>query len=76
MSDPRKRSLLLAASAAPAVGAALLTTPARATEDFLKADGSYGWSRDKGGRTFLLRPGGHAGAGRPARRTQAVALPR
>lgn len=30
-----------------------VTTPARAAEDFLAADGSYDWSRDKGGRTFL-----------------------
>ncbi|MGW2488992.1 glycoside hydrolase [Streptomyces sp. NPDC001606] len=30
-----------------------VTTPARAAQDFLNADGSYDWSRDKGGRTFL-----------------------
>lgn len=34
-------------------GGAGVTTPARAAEDFLKPDGSYDWSRDKGGRTFL-----------------------
>lgn len=30
-----------------------VTTPARAPEDFLEPDGSYDWTRDKGGRTFL-----------------------
>ncbi|GAA4908249.1 glycoside hydrolase [Streptomyces coeruleoprunus] len=30
-----------------------VTTPERAPEDFLAADGSYDWNRDKGGRTFL-----------------------
>ncbi|MEU9987341.1 glycoside hydrolase [Streptomyces sp. NPDC048045] len=30
-----------------------VTTPARAPEDFLGPGGSYDWSRDKGGRTFL-----------------------
>ncbi|WP_458247905.1 glycoside hydrolase [Streptomyces sp. MAI_2237] len=34
-------------------GGVAVTTPARAAEDFLNADGSYDWSRDKGGRTFL-----------------------
>ncbi|MEV7975493.1 glycoside hydrolase [Streptomyces sp. NPDC086519] len=34
-------------------GGAAVTTPARAAEDFLNPDGSYDWSRDKGGRTFL-----------------------
>ncbi|MFK0287015.1 glycoside hydrolase [Streptomyces sp. NPDC090499] len=34
-------------------GGAAVTTPARAAEDFLASDGSYDWSRDKGGRTFL-----------------------
>lgn len=34
-------------------GGTAVTTPARAAEDFLKADGSYDWSRDEGGRTFL-----------------------
>ncbi|MEV5845622.1 glycoside hydrolase [Streptomyces sp. NPDC051985] len=34
-------------------GGAAVTTPARAAEDFLNADGSYDWSKDKGGRTFL-----------------------
>ncbi|WP_405883445.1 ricin-type beta-trefoil lectin domain protein [Streptomyces sp. NBC_01136] len=34
-------------------GGTAVTTPARAPEDFLKADGSYDWSKDKGGRTFL-----------------------
>ncbi|MEU3333714.1 glycoside hydrolase [Streptomyces sp. NPDC006668] len=34
-------------------GGAAVTTPARVAEDFLNADGSYDWSRDKGGRTFL-----------------------
>ncbi|WP_175409875.1 glycoside hydrolase [Streptomyces sp. TRM64462] len=30
-----------------------VTTPERAPEDFLADDGSYDWSKDKGGRTFL-----------------------
>ncbi|MEU4929055.1 glycoside hydrolase [Streptomyces yokosukanensis] len=30
-----------------------VTTPARAAEDFARADGSYDWSKDDGGRTFL-----------------------
>ncbi|MFJ5029169.1 glycoside hydrolase [Streptomyces sp. NPDC088560] len=34
-------------------GGTAVTTAARAAEDFLNADGSYDWSRDKGGRTFL-----------------------
>ncbi|WP_046728426.1 glycoside hydrolase [Streptomyces humi] len=34
-------------------GGVAVTTPARAAEDFLNDDGSYDWSRDKGGRTFL-----------------------
>ncbi|MEU6770557.1 glycoside hydrolase [Streptomyces sp. NPDC046759] len=34
-------------------GGSAVTTPARAAEDFLRPDGSYDWSRDKGGRTFL-----------------------
>ncbi|MGY4924795.1 glycoside hydrolase [Streptomyces sp. 900105755] len=34
-------------------GGVAVTTPARAAEDFLNADGSYDWSKDKGGRTFL-----------------------
>ncbi len=34
-------------------GGAAVTTPARAAQDFLNADGSYDWSKDKGGRTFL-----------------------
>ncbi|MFF5140517.1 glycoside hydrolase [Streptomyces sp. NPDC013157] len=34
-------------------GGVAVTTPARVAEDFLNADGSYDWSRDKGGRTFL-----------------------
>ncbi|MEU9392873.1 glycoside hydrolase [Streptomyces sp. NPDC048324] len=34
-------------------GGVAVTTPARAAEDFLNPDGSYDWSRDKGGRTFL-----------------------
>ncbi|WBO63033.1 glycoside hydrolase [Streptomyces camelliae] len=34
-------------------GGTAVTTPARAAEDFLKPDGSYDWSKDKGGRTFL-----------------------
>ncbi|MFD8812387.1 glycoside hydrolase [Streptomyces sp. NPDC059627] len=34
-------------------GGVAVTTPARAAEDFLNADGSYDWSRDKGGQAFL-----------------------
>ncbi|WP_089103938.1 glycoside hydrolase [Streptomyces hyaluromycini] len=34
-------------------GGVAVTTPARAAEDFLDSDGSYDWSKDKGGRTFL-----------------------
>ncbi|WP_369250013.1 glycoside hydrolase [Streptomyces sp. R41] len=34
-------------------GGTAVTTPSRAPEDFLNADGTYDWSRDKGGRTFL-----------------------
>ncbi len=34
-------------------GGVAVTTPARAAEDFLNSDGSYDWSRDDGGRTFL-----------------------
>ena len=34
-------------------GGTAVTTPARAPEDFLEPDGSYDWSKDKGGRTFL-----------------------
>ncbi|MFE2103463.1 glycoside hydrolase [Streptomyces sp. NPDC059468] len=34
-------------------GGTAVTTPARAAEDFLNPDGSYDWSRDEGGRTFL-----------------------
>ncbi|MFD4602778.1 glycoside hydrolase [Streptomyces sp. NPDC058464] len=34
-------------------GGVAVTTPARAAEDFLNADGSYDWSKDKGGQTFL-----------------------
>ncbi|WP_329260251.1 ricin-type beta-trefoil lectin domain protein [Streptomyces sp. NBC_01478] len=34
-------------------GGAAVTTPARVAEDFLNADGTYDWSKDKGGRTFL-----------------------
>ncbi|WP_431046854.1 glycoside hydrolase [Streptomyces sp. P1-3] len=30
-----------------------VTTPERAPDDFLEADGSYDWSKDPGGRTFL-----------------------
>ncbi|MBG0851618.1 ricin-type beta-trefoil lectin domain protein [Streptomyces spinoverrucosus] len=30
-----------------------VTTPSRAPEDFRTADGTYDWSKDKGGRTFL-----------------------
>ncbi|TLS46710.1 beta-glycosidase [Streptomyces montanus] len=30
-----------------------VTTPSRAPEDFRDADGTYDWSKDKGGRTFL-----------------------
>ncbi|WP_416967842.1 glycoside hydrolase [Streptomyces sp. 4F14] len=34
-------------------GGTAVTTPSRAPQDFLKPDGTYDWSRDKGGRTFL-----------------------
>ncbi|RPE38429.1 O-glycosyl hydrolase [Streptomyces sp. Ag109_O5-1] len=34
-------------------GGVAVTTPARAAEDFLDSDGSYDWSKDKGGQTFL-----------------------
>ncbi|MFD8392063.1 glycoside hydrolase [Streptomyces sp. NPDC059680] len=34
-------------------GGVAVTTPARAAEDFLASDGSYDWSKDNGGRTFL-----------------------
>ncbi|OAH11134.1 glycoside hydrolase [Streptomyces jeddahensis] len=34
-------------------GGTAVTTPSRAPEDFLNDDGTYDWSRDKGGRTFL-----------------------
>ncbi|MFD4554055.1 glycoside hydrolase [Streptomyces sp. NPDC058469] len=34
-------------------GGAAVTTSARAAQDFLNADGTYDWSKDKGGRTFL-----------------------
>ncbi|WP_217552131.1 glycoside hydrolase [Streptomyces sp. GbtcB6] len=34
-------------------GGVAVTTPARAAEDFLNSDGSYDWSKDKGGQTFL-----------------------
>ena len=34
-------------------GGTAVTTPSRAPEDFLKDDGTYDWSKDKGGRTFL-----------------------
>ncbi|MFD4510094.1 glycoside hydrolase [Streptomyces sp. NPDC058457] len=34
-------------------GGAAVTTPARAAEDFLNSDGSYDWSKDKGGQDFL-----------------------
>lgn len=34
-------------------GGVAVTTPARAAQDFLASDGSYDWSRDDGGRTFL-----------------------
>lgn len=34
-------------------GGTAVTTPARAAQDFLNSDGTYDWSRDKGGRTFL-----------------------
>ncbi|MEU9155161.1 glycoside hydrolase [Streptomyces sp. NPDC048417] len=34
-------------------GGVAVTTPARAAEDFVGPDGSYDWSRDKGGQTFL-----------------------
>ncbi|WP_424853182.1 glycoside hydrolase [Streptomyces sp. SAI-170] len=34
-------------------GGTSVTTPSRAPEDFRDADGTYDWSRDRGGRTFL-----------------------
>lgn len=34
-------------------GGTAVTTPARAAQDFLNADGTYDWSKDKGGQTFL-----------------------
>jgi O-glycosyl hydrolase len=34
-------------------GGTAVTTPSRAPEDFRDADGTYDWSRDEGGRTFL-----------------------
>ena len=34
-------------------GGTAVTTPARAAQDFLTPDGSYDWSKDKGGQTFL-----------------------
>ncbi|EST34638.1 glycoside hydrolase family 30 protein [Streptomyces roseochromogenus] len=34
-------------------GGVAVTTPARAAEDFLKSGGSYDWSKDNGGQTFL-----------------------
>ncbi|WP_330308166.1 MULTISPECIES: glycoside hydrolase [unclassified Streptomyces] len=34
-------------------GGTAVTTPSRAPEDFLNSDGTYDWSKDKGGRTFL-----------------------
>ncbi|WAZ24946.1 ricin-type beta-trefoil lectin domain protein [Streptomyces cinnabarinus] len=34
-------------------GGIAVTTPSRAPEDFRNDDGSYDWSKDKGGRTFL-----------------------
>ncbi|MER5214469.1 glycoside hydrolase [Streptomyces sp. NPDC002838] len=34
-------------------GGTAVTTPSRAPEDFRGADGTYDWSKDKGGRTFL-----------------------
>ncbi|WP_041819062.1 glycoside hydrolase [Streptomyces davaonensis] len=34
-------------------GGTAVTTPSRAPEDFRNDDGSYDWSKDKGGRTFL-----------------------
>ncbi|MFD8720902.1 glycoside hydrolase [Streptomyces sp. NPDC059629] len=38
-------------------GGVAVTTPARAAEDFLDSDGSYDWSKDKGGQTFLRYAG-------------------
>ncbi|MGX1134076.1 O-glycosyl hydrolase [Streptomyces glaucescens] len=34
-------------------GGTAVTTPSRAPEDFRDDDGTYDWSRDEGGRTFL-----------------------
>ncbi|WP_437075363.1 glycoside hydrolase [Streptomyces sp. enrichment culture] len=34
-------------------GGTAVTTPSRAPEDFRTAEGTYDWSRDRGGRTFL-----------------------
>ncbi|MFC3574586.1 glycoside hydrolase [Streptomyces yaanensis] len=34
-------------------GGTAVTTPSRAPEDFRDDDGTYDWSKDKGGRTFL-----------------------
>ncbi|WP_079085540.1 glycoside hydrolase [Streptomyces dysideae] len=34
-------------------GGTAVTTPSRAPEDFRNDDGTYDWSKDKGGRTFL-----------------------
>jgi len=34
-------------------GGTAVTTPSRAPEDFLNDDGTYDWSKDKAGRTFL-----------------------
>ncbi|MFE4963481.1 glycoside hydrolase [Streptomyces sp. NPDC056660] len=34
-------------------GGVAVTTPARAAEDFVGPDGTYDWSKDKGGQTFL-----------------------
>jgi len=34
-------------------GGTAVTTPSRAPEDFRDADGTYDWSKDEGGRTFL-----------------------
>ncbi|MER7495512.1 glycoside hydrolase [Streptomyces pharetrae] len=34
-------------------GGTAVTTPSRAPEDFRNADGTYDWSKDEGGRTFL-----------------------
>ncbi|MEU8827833.1 glycoside hydrolase [Streptomyces sp. NPDC048636] len=36
-----------------------VTTPERAPEDFLAADGGYDWSKDRGGRTFLRQAARH-----------------